>query len=186
MNCPKCGAEIKEGDRFCMECGAPIEDAAEAPATVEEAPVAAPVETSIETPSEEPEEAPQEQLAQPVTEPEPEQPTADAEPKEEPAAVPPAPVWTAPAAQQNGTDPRNMLTTVQYFFLMILFRIPIVGLVFLFVWSLGKPRNLSLKRFALATLLLNLIGTILALICLVFALLVLNRVIPGVQFILQQ
>ncbi len=82
----------------------------------------------------------------------------------------------------SGTDSRLLLTSAQYFFLILLFHIPVIGLIFLFVWGLGRPRNLSLKRFSLAVLILRLIGWLIMLLCTVAVLLGVSGVIPGFTF----
>lgn len=51
MFCEKCGAQLKDGDRFCMSCGAPVKMTAhEAPVAPEKP--AAPVEAPAEIPAE--------------------------------------------------------------------------------------------------------------------------------------
>lgn len=57
-------------------------------------------------------------------------------------------------------DKRQTLGVAGYFWLTILFCIPVVGLVFLFIWGCGNPRNGSLKRFSLSCLILRLIAWI--------------------------
>ena len=182
MNCPVCGNELREGAKFCVECGTPITEDTPQPVTAEETPVqeAEPInqentetieaeshEEQPEDKAETAEEQPAEIEPAPQTEPE-----KDAEPVQE-------------KVQQTTvlsyvTDPRMLLTTAQYFFLTILFHIPVIGLIFMFVWALGRPKNLSLKRFSLAMLLLRLIGMLLVLASTIFALLGVNGLIPGI------
>lgn len=160
MNCPNCGSELKENAKFCVECGTPIA----APAEQEE-----PV--PVETPNSEPE-------PEPVTVETPE-PVLSPAREEAPVAAPVVPTFTK--EPESACDSRMLLTTAQYFFLTILFQIPIIGLVFLFVWGIGRPKNLSLKRFALAMLIMKLIGLVLSLIATILMLLAAVGVIPGIE-----
>ncbi len=200
MNCPNCGSELKEGAKFCVECGAPVpETMPEAPVALEEPVEALPEQVEEPVPAEEPtpveEPVPAEEptpVEEPVQAEEPvkvEEPVRVEEPAPKtPAAAPVVPVApeapAAPekAAEPEATDSRMLLTTAQYFFLTILFQIPIIGLVFLFVWGLGQPKNLSLKRFSLAMLLMRLIEWVISLAVMIFTLLIATGVIPGLSF----
>ena len=66
MNCPKCNAEIKEGAKFCVNCGAKVELPAEevvvAAPSVEEAPAAPVVEEKTAEVEEVKTEAPKEEV----------------------------------------------------------------------------------------------------------------------------
>lgn len=75
------------------------------------------------------------------------------------AAAPLPPVEEAPVFVSESTIPpkKLLLNTFQYMMLMLLFSIPVVGLIFLFVWGAGHPKNPSLKRFSAAVLLWRLI-----------------------------
>ncbi len=124
MNCPNCNHPIPEGAVFCTECGATISAPAySAPAQPAPAPIM----------------------------PEPPVPPA-------PAYVPPvqpAPVYhepVAPAPAVNNAKPTippeyKPLTAWQYFGLQILFAIPVVGFVFLIVFSFNSS-NLNRRSFA--------------------------------------
>ncbi len=192
MICPNCGSELKDGAKFCVECGMPVTEEILEPAPVSEEPAeAVPEKTLIEeAPASEPSaEAASPVESAPVAEPpteapsaaeEPAAPVSAPEPSVEPAAAKePIPTQVVVTA---GTDPRMLLTTAQYFFLTILFHIPVIGLIFLFVWGIGRPRNLSLKRFSLAMLILRLVGCLITLALTVLVLLGLNGVIPNIDF----
>lgn|GEM_PF-1349616 len=165
MICPNCGNELKEGAKFCVECGVPItepvlsekpekpEELPKAEAESEQLPAQAPVENAV--------------------------PAAENPPEEQAETAKPAAATEAKEPVFTGTDPRALLTTAQYFFLMILFQIPVIGLIFLFVWGIGRPKNLSLKRFSLAMLILRLVCWFLALAGVVAMLLGFSGVIPG-------
>ena len=163
MICPNCEKDNEEGVKFCTECGTALP-------------------TSVL--SEQPEFIPE----QPVMEPQ----TEEAEKREEPVPVEqPAPVVLAPVEKkpeenqqtnvpvQPVADSRSLLTTAQYFFLTVLFSIPIIGLIFMFVWGCGRPNNISLKRYSLAMLTFRLIACFLSLLGTIITLLGINGMIPG-------
>lgn len=128
-NCPVCGTELAEEAMFCFHCGKSFADP--------EPEAASPAEEVSQT-----EEVPQESPA----------PAAE-------AAAPLPPVEEAPVFVTESTVPpkKLLLNTFQYMMLMLLFSIPVVGLIFLFVWGTGHPKNPSLKRFSAAVLLWRLI-----------------------------
>ena len=136
-------------------------------------PVAAPEPAPIPIP--EPIRAPEPQPEpEPVAAPEP-APAPIPEPVRAPEPAPVVPPTPAPEPEKNGvivnaTDSRSLMTTAGYIFTTILFHIPVIGLIFMFVWGCGRPKNLSRKRFALACLLMRLIGVILVLSIAVFLL----------------
>ena len=130
-------------------------------------PAPAPIPEPIRAPEPQPE-------PEPVAAPEP-APAPIPEPVRAPEPVPVAPPTPAPEPEKNGvivnaTDSRSLMTTAGYIFTTILFHIPVIGLIFMFVWGCGRPKNLSRKRFALACLLMRLIGVILVLSIAVFLL----------------
>ena len=166
------------------------------PAPAEPAPEPAPVEPEPQ-PVEEPVVSEPEPAADPepivIPEPEPEPqpvpepqpiviPTPQPEPKpaEQPAPEPvhqpepvrqlePAPA-APPAPPVYATDSRSLMSTAGYIFSTILFHIPVIGIIFLFIWGCGRPKNISLKRYALAWLIMRLLGVILVLSFAVFML----------------
>ena len=180
MKCPNCGNELNDAAKFCVDCGLPIPDEPQAEATETELPAA---EESV-TPVVEPEPALENESA---IAPSPKALLDSVQAIERPEQEPTEPVEKAEAEQkppvtvmvQTQTDPRMLLTAAQYFFLTILFHLPVIGLVFLFVWGCGKPKNISLKRYSLAMLTLRLISCFLALAGAVVFLLGLTGMIPG-------
>ena len=139
--CPFCGSELNDDAKFCGECGKPL-----------------------------PEEAPQRE-------------DMPAEPVEaEPAAAVIAPVEPAAAPTEPVAEPaqdmpvitqmppkKQMLSTFQYVLLTMLYSIPVIGLIFLFVFGAGHPKNGSLKRFSAALLILRLVFWIVVLAGLIVA-----------------
>lgn len=119
MICSKCGAVIDDGSKFCVACGNPVEVPV-AEASVAPAPVA-------------------------------EAPVAEA-PVAEAPVVPAAPVYQPQPVQKEFTkddlpDQYKPLGAWSYFGLQILFSIPIVGFVFLIVFSFSRG-NLNRRSFA--------------------------------------
>lgn len=141
-HCPLCGTELAEDAVACFHCGksfvaeTPVTEADSAPKAEEEAP--APVVADVE--AESPVAPPSEQAEQPEV-------VADPVPQEPPVIVVP--------------PKKLLLNTFQYMLLMLLFSIPVVGLIFLFIWGAGNPKNPSLKRFSAAVLLWRLILAVL-------------------------
>lgn len=120
MLCPNCNAPINENSKFCSACGAPVpvEPVAVNP-VVEEAPVV--------------EVAP---VAEPVV-----------------PVVEPAPVYVAPVCNtqpqitaEDLPEQYRPLSAWAYFGLQLLYAIPIVGLVFLIVFSFSRG-NLNRRSF---------------------------------------
>ena len=88
-------------------------------------------------------EAPAESVAVPVAEPvQPETPVT-------PASDMPV-ITQVPSKKQ-------MLSTFQYLALGLLYSLPVIGLIFLFIFGAGHPKNGSLKRFSAAMLILRLL-----------------------------
>ena len=181
--CPYCGHELADDAKFCGECGkAMVEDA---PVVIPaQAPVEAPVEPEpVEAPAEpEPAEAPAgpipaEPAAAPVSVAEPVRPKAPAAP------APEMPVITQVPSK------KQMLSTFQYLALGLLYSLPVIGLVFLFIFGAGNPKNGSLKRFSAAMLILRLLFWIVLLALAIVAMVrngrllsdALERLIPAME-----
>ena len=174
--CPFCGSELADDAKFCVECGKPLPE--DLPVTTE--PVAVPGE---EIPVETPKEAPVAPVAQ-----------EPATPVVVPAATMDAPATPAEAPQDVPVitqlpPKKQMLSTFQYFLLSLLYSLPVIGLIFLFVFGAGHPKNGSLKRFSAALLILRLVFWILILALLIVAMVkngrllsdALGQLIPAVE-----
>ncbi len=70
---------------------------------------------------------------------------------------------TSPRPQQTNRPPAEraysgqtgeLITTKDYVLMMILFAIPIVGIVFMFIWGFGSDTGVNKKNFARAFLIL--------------------------------
>lgn len=159
--CSNCGAELKDGVRFCVECGyavsqaedqpeavaSPIEAAAEAIFAVEEA-----AETGIEPPVE----------AAPVSEPvKPAEPVSPAPSGYGFTAAPPA----APSMDRQsapvdapGKPPKKsrweIMSGKGTLGAILLMNIPVVGLILMIAWSCGACRKYAKRNLARAMLIL--------------------------------
>ncbi len=154
MFCEQCGKEIADNSKFCSGCGAKT----------------APVE-SVE-PINEPESAPEvEQAAEPESAPGVEQTAEPAPPpKTEQVSPPLPPVQPIPSPTYNaGYNAKDNLikplSIGAYIGMFILLCIPIVNLIMLLVWSFSDTVNINKKHFAIAQLIMILIGILLS-ICL--------------------
>ena len=174
--CPYCGSELNNDAKFCVECGKLLPG---------DTPVAAPVEPAA------PAEAPAEP-AEPVI------PDVPAEPAEAivSAAKTPAEPAEAPADMPVITQmppKKQMLSTFQYILLSLLYGLPVIGLVFLFIFGAGHPKNVSLKRFSAAMLILRLVFWIVLLALLIVAMVkngrllsdALGQLIPAMENLLK-
>ena len=173
--CPFCGSELNDDAKFCGECGKPLPEEApqreDMPAEPVEAEPAAPVVAAAEAA------APVITAAEAAA--------APAEPVAEPAQDMPVITQMPPKKQ--------MLSTFQYVLLTMLYSIPVIGLVFLFVFGAGHPKNGSLKRFSAALLILRLVFWILVLAGLIVAMIkngrllsdALGQLVPAVTNLLK-
>ena len=181
--CPVCQKVLTDQAKFCFFCGASLlnADTEPAPAAEPEAsePIVPEAPESIEPVASEAVEPVFAETPEPVVVPEPE-PVASPEP--EPIHAPePAPKAAEPDTKQPivlASDSRSLMSTAGYIFTTILFGIPVVGLVFMIIWGCGKTKNLSLKRFSLAGLIMRLILYILLLAGTVFLLVCFSNLFP--------
>ena len=193
--CYYCGASLMNlaPDAPAQEEPVPAEPAPQAvEQPVDEASAPEPVAEPESIPETEPEPMPEPEPApEPMPEPEPEpepvkvqDPVVIPTPAAEPAPAKAEPVHTAPPAPEqkevvvNATDSRSLMTTAGYIFSTILFHIPVIGIIFLFVWGCGRPKNISLKRYALAWLIMRLLGVIFVLCVAVFVLICFSDKFP--------
>ena len=154
----------------CPYCGSELADDAKfcgecGKSLPADEPVAAPVETPVE---------------------------AAAEPAPVPVAVPEQPAAEMPVITQVPPK-KQMLSTFQYVMLSLLYAIPVIGLIFLFIFGAGHPKNGSLKRFSAALLILRLVFWIVVLTLLIVAMIkngrfltdALGQLIPAVENLLK-
>ena len=162
--CPFGGSELNDDAKFGGECGKPLPE--EAPLKTE-----IPAEPAAAEPA-----APVVAAAAPVA--------APAEPVE--------PAQDMPVITQMPPK-KQMLSTFQYVLLTMLYSIPVIGLIFLFVFGAGHPKNGSLKRFSAALLILRLVFWILVLAGLIVAMIkngrllsdALGQLVPAVTNLLK-
>ena len=135
MFCPKCGANVDDGTRFCSECGTDV--------TIK--PTPQPVATHAQNTYHQ---QPQSQYTAP-------------QPAYRPAP-PPSPQYAQPAYQPQSTmySAAAPMSVGQYIITFIITAIPIVGFIMLLVWSFGSSTNQNKKNFSRAMLILYLIGIV--------------------------
>lgn len=147
MFCEQCGNEIPENSKFCSSCGAKVE------------PVE-PIEPVVE-PEPAPEPAPEPEQAVKATPP----PKAEQAPPPPPPPIQPA---SSSSSYSNGYNSRDNLikplSIGAYIGMFILLCIPIVNLIMLLVWSFSDTVNLNKKHFAIAQLIMILIGIVLSIV----------------------
>ncbi len=145
MFCEKCGNEIPDNSKFCAGCGAKVEPVEVSAESVEQ--VVEPVEVSAE---------PVEQVVEPESQP---------APTKAPEPVPPVAPKAASTQNIQYNDKGNLIKPLSigaYIGMFILLAIPIVNLIMLLVWSFSDTVNINKKHFAIASLILLLIGILLA------------------------
>ncbi len=162
--CPHCGSQLSDDAKFCVECGQALPE--DAPQVVTPAPEAPAAEAPAEAPA-----APAPVEAAPV-------------PAAAPSEPPVAPSADGPIITQMPPK-KQMLSTGQYFALSLLYALPVIGLVFLFVFGAGHPKNGSLKRYSAAMLILRLLVWIAVLAMLIVAMIKNGRLLTDAmgQFI---
>lgn len=147
--CPYCGSMLNDGAKFCVECGKPLPE--ETP-VVPEASAEVPVEPISATPAD---------SVVPVAAAA-DTPTVTPDPSDVLAKDDMPVVTQMPSKKQ-------MLSTFQYILLSLLYGLPVIGLVFLFIFGAGHPKNMSLKRFSAAMLILRLVFWIVLLALMIVA-----------------
>ncbi|MBP8989498.1 MAG: zinc ribbon domain-containing protein [Clostridia bacterium] len=77
---------------------------------------------------------------------------------------PPPQTYYQPQAAAHPYADTSPMSVGQYLLTMILYSIPIVGLILMFVWAFGSQVNLNKKNLSRAILILTLIGVVLSII----------------------
>ena len=137
--CTSCGKEIPENLKFCTACGAPVGEAAAAPAQ-QTAPSSQPV-----------------QPATPVTQQPLVQPAAPVRTAPSPPA-PPIPVYAD--REPSKGSPYAVVSTGGWFGTILLFCLPLIGLIFCIVFACGGTKNLNKRNMAKAFLIFMIIGLV--------------------------
>lgn len=180
MFCEKCGNQMPDDSKFCLNCEAqnevaqPVQDVEqEAAAGVDTAPAAVSEAAADAQPVVEQESAPAQVKTQvePVKAAPPVQEAPPVKPAPQTSNVPPAgqayqqPV---PPTQQYVVEPKpekvNPLATWKFIGMFILNGIPVIGLIMVLVWSFSSSFNRNTKSFARAILILRIIGLILSIV----------------------
>ncbi len=161
--CSNCGAELKDGVRFCVECGYAVSQPAEQPEASSPIEAAAEaifaVEEAVETGS-----APADVLPA-----EPASPVSEPDKAAEPAAygfapaAPAAPSFVSPQpastpVEAPGKPPKKsrweIMSGKGTLGAILLMNIPIVGLILMIAWSCGACRKYAKRNLARAMLII--------------------------------
>ena len=158
MKCTTCGAELAEGVLFCTSCGAKVNAAA--PASFD---TPAPAPASFDNPA-----------------------PAPAPVNNYPQYNAPAPMINTPQAQpasyagysqpqyqpqpynggmMNDTTPISAIGYIGY---MLLYSLPFIGIIMVFITSFSSSSNINVKNFARAYLILFIVGFVVGIITTVF------------------
>lgn len=188
--CTNCGNEISDGMAFCTECGTKAPEQVSAPQPTNEAKTVA--ETPQSQQQAQPQSTPQTQPTQPAQPVQPaQQPAQPAQPAPQMQYAPPAPQmqyaqpapqvqYAPPASQMQYAQPvqpvyapqqtaqtddkrSDTVGTAYYFFMQLLFSIPIIGF-FACIISACSGNNKSKKNFSRAYLIWLIIGIVLSIV----------------------
>lgn len=187
--CRECGALLTDGALFCTQCGTPVQPMPEmeVPAAPEvrlaEEPAAEPVQVDIPEPAGESgwyASAPEEAAPAPQPAPAWEQPE-----QQMPPVFYDAPRQTPPPQQPMYSMPEKPVSPWMYVLLMLVFSIPVVGLIVTIVMVCGAASNKNIRNFAWAYIITWLIGIVLAIILLAVAVPVLAEVFNELEYIFE-
>jgi len=142
VKCTKCGAELKDGVKFCTECGTPLSEEKK-----EQIPETENVQQPAQQNTVHKEEKDQQRQTQP------QQTTFYAQPVHEPL-----PKDTKPASDSKYA----LITPKGYIGIMFLLGIPVIGFFLMIVWACGGCRKKQKTNFARAMLIITVISLILA------------------------
>ncbi len=150
-NCTNCGAALKDGLKFCTECGSSV---AETKTAVPQTQTARPVQ--------------QPPRYQPPREPEPPRYQPQNEPRQTYASPQPPRYEQPNAVRANDAPPKGSpyapITTWGFIGIMFLMSIPILGAILVIVWACGGCRKIQKRNMSRAILIISVIMLVLTLI----------------------
>ena len=158
MFCPKCGTQLNDNMLFCSKCGTKIEQADNEKQPDPPPPPPPPPPPVSNSPSESP---------PPVSSSPPTNSKQMSPPKQQPVQ-----------AKSNNSKPdqsshyeylRKPMSVGGYLLFWLVYCIPIVNVIMIFVWAFGSSVNINKKNLARAILILFILGIIFTVIMIVFA-----------------
>lgn len=169
--CPNCKAEVAPGMKFCMTCGAKMEEEAPAPAAGVEktcAKCGAPLKEGVKfcIACGEPVSAPGAKhlssapsfaaAGASIPGPQPGREPAPPRPPVQPYQAPPAygavPPASAPSGRPPHDSPYEPISTWGYVGIFLLLMVPVIGFIFMIVWACGGCRKYNKRNLARAML----------------------------------